>query len=118
MLIGNVNFSLISTSVVTLWRISAMRLLPFAFLGLSFHAGVSHADDEVDPWQNPYAYWDPPQDSNSVYATSTDYQRQYTPYPVHVLSNPGVAAALFFTGVTVSTSTALSLLLQMNLIKI
>ena len=86
-----------------------MRLISFAFLGLTFHA------EEVDPWQNPYAYWNPPQDSNSVYATSTVYKRQYTPYPIHELTNPGVTAAVFFTGVTVSTSTALALLLQMDL---
>ena len=92
-----------------------MRLISFAFLGLTFHAGVSIADEEVDPWQNPYAYWNPPQDSNSVYASSTDYKRQYTPYLIHELTNPGVAAAVFFTGVTVSTSTALSLLHKMDL---
>ena len=93
-----------------------MRLISFAFLGLTFHAGVSLADDEeVVPWQNPYAYWNPPQDRNSVYATSTDYKRQYTQYPIHEVMNPGMAAAVFFTGVTVSTSTALSLLLKMDL---
>lgn len=78
-----------------------MRLLAVALHGMALQVGAAWGEEEdVDPWQTPYAYWNQ-LDSNSIYPA--DYKRHSTPYPIHELSRPGVAAALFFTGATVSS---------------